>query len=95
MDPKEDQIKETLASFLKELTELHEVDEEKQKAKEEEEKVNSLIVQIDERGYYLVNFLNVAADAPNEHLIAISHNELKRKIQVLNGQKRKEKQKNS
>ena len=91
MNLKEDQIKETLFSFLNELTELHEVDEEKQKLKKEEEKVNSLIVQIDERGYYLVNFLNEAEDAPNDHLIGISHNDLKRQIQVLNGQKRKEK----
>ena len=89
MNLKEDQIKETLFSFLNELTELHEVDEEKQKLKKEEEKVNSLIVQIDERGYYLVNFLNEAEDAPNDHLIGISHNDLKRQIQVLNGQKKK------
>ena len=84
----EDQIKKTLTYFLKELTELHEVDEKQEQLKKENEKVNTLVVQIDERGHYLIHFFNAAESTPNHHLAAISLGDLKRKIQVLNGQKK-------
>ncbi|WP_338769857.1 hypothetical protein WAF17_10700 [Bernardetia sp. ABR2-2B] len=95
MNPVEDQVKETLAIFLKELTELHEADEKQEQLKKESEKVNTLIVEIDERGSYLTHFFNAAESEPNEHLAGISYNDLKRQIQILNSQKRKEKQTNS